>query len=474
MSNPELSPLNQPILNPSNYDPQSESIHSKIMPIGVNDRILKQQENKIKSLKSTVQAYKANNETQNKKISSQDSLYVEYAIANKKYTELEKDFFRIQADNTHLTEALQSKTKLINEFQRLTEISSDKFRSFEKTNSELNRRLQIAEGLNESLTSINSIQKNKIRELETQSNDVKNDLIRKEESLNIKISSIEKKRSIDQQNHQKELIALTVENGRLKAEIEKLKHQIDDITIEYNDKERQYQTKVGIYENEIDSLKAKIVQYKHDLTDNQVSSKEINHDLNFKLNRNQNELKAKTDELNDKNGIIQQLNDCICEYNTVIKETENEIKQRDNAITITSAEKEKLQKELDEVKYALVEAQSKSKGTIDSLNMKINYNMDRLTNLAKDNEEFKKENKGLRHEIAKVKDEKRNLFDTVSSLEKKLKENMKLLLTKEADYSNQIKQYRSAICEKETLETTMRNKYEKKINMVSDAINMNS
>lgn len=104
-------------------------------------------------------------------------------------------------DNNEQAEAIQSKTKLINEFQQLIEISSDKYRLFEKTNTKLNKRLLTAERANESLTSVNVLQKDKIRELETKYNNIANDSTQKEESLNIKLSSVENQRSIDNKNH---------------------------------------------------------------------------------------------------------------------------------------------------------------------------------------------------------------------------------------------------------------------------------
>ena len=72
---------------------------------------------------------------QNKKITKYDNLIIEYHSLNKNYTELENELNLLKMQNSKLMDAFNCKNYLIEEYQKMIEIGTQKFHLLDEDNS---------------------------------------------------------------------------------------------------------------------------------------------------------------------------------------------------------------------------------------------------------------------------------------------------------------------------------------------------
>ena len=102
-----------------------------------NEETQKELKDKIKTLQQKLKAYQIMTVEQNKKITEHDNLVVEYNSLNKNYTELESEFECLKLQNSQLMDAINSKNCLIDEYQKMLEVSKEKFEMLDKHNLQL-------------------------------------------------------------------------------------------------------------------------------------------------------------------------------------------------------------------------------------------------------------------------------------------------------------------------------------------------
>ena len=93
---------------------------------------------KIKTLQRKLKAYQIMTVDQNKKLKEHDNLIIEYYNSlNKTYTELENELKLLKMQNSKLMDALNCKNCLIEEYQKMIEIGTQKFHLLDEHNSNL-------------------------------------------------------------------------------------------------------------------------------------------------------------------------------------------------------------------------------------------------------------------------------------------------------------------------------------------------
>ena len=157
--------------------------------------IIRNQENIINQLKSTIQVYEKNTEDQNRKLASHDSLLIEYNSLLKNYSELENELSLAKNECIQLKKIINNKNQTIADYQHLFEASKAKFEIFEKTNNSLKLKIQELESKLSSLPNImenNSDLNLKLNEYENKLKIIKEDFNKKEELFRIKLNNQEK------------------------------------------------------------------------------------------------------------------------------------------------------------------------------------------------------------------------------------------------------------------------------------------
>ena len=421
---------------------------------------------RITSLQATLKAYKKTIDAQNTKIASNDKMFIDYTNISKKYADVEAEVVMVKNENLKLIDAVNNKNKLLAEFQRLTELSSDKFKLIEKKNKDLHRSILTNESKIKKMETLKEISDNKIRELEIKISEMKLDAKKSEDSYLNQLSSLEMKKNIDEKAYKDESDMMIQENNKLKSEIEKLKEENKTLVLDMKDKKNELMNIITKKDADIEILKDNIMKLNKDNQVIQLTSKDSEQRFNFQIEKLKEDAVLLNNELKEKNEKIIQLNQCIVEYNKTIKEAENEIHQREKKIIEITKENENLMKQITDFKTNINELNSKTSKIIDSLNIKLNQSESKIIDMTTEKEKIIADNEMLHNQLQKYQALNEKIKEEQKVNEQMQNDKINKLIIEKNELQNKIVYLNKTIAEKENYEHALKSKYGKKVNIL--------
>ena len=454
----ELDPLNNPDLD---FDLGSQNI---------NQELLKSKDNTIKKLKRKIHAYEKNAQEQNIKLSDYDHLLVEFNSLNKNYTDLEHELEILKNENNQLKEIINTKNQTIIDFQGLFEASKSKFDLFNQTNNTLKEKIVELESklkMYPNTLKNNEELNQKVLEYASKIERIKDEYNKREELYKVKLNNQEKlTRNAERQSEE--------EINELKNEIMRLKNQLD-LSIKKNEEllsnkkvtEDQFNNKFINQEKENEKLIKVINNLKTNINDNKLlSTTEINKQKN-EIDKLKEELKNLYKELSDKEEQNTTLTDALNKVNNAINQSEMEIETRNNTINGLIEEKDQLIKQLDEKQNEFNEYQNSSQQEIEMLHQKLIAVEEERENLINENEMQSKEINQLKEDLYQYETNGNFYLEEKRENDSKFNNLAQAFQIKEQEYAEEIEKLKKINQKLLNENEILRNKYEKKINLLT-------
>ena len=188
---------------------------------------------KIKNLQRKLKAYQIMTVDQNKKITELDNLIIEYNSLNKNYCELESELNYLKLQNAQLMDALNYKNCLIDEYQKMIEISTEKFKLLDEHNNNILKNQKKPNQDDEYTLKSNPNKlkgnkddlNNKINNYENEIENLKEQYEKKEELQKVKLNNLEKNHKNQIKNYEEEIRKNKIKIEQLKTDLENLKRR---------------------------------------------------------------------------------------------------------------------------------------------------------------------------------------------------------------------------------------------------------
>ena len=229
-----------------NYSAMPGRVNAKIIDQQSEEK-MKLQEEKVKQLQRKLKAYQKNNLEQNKKLSSQDNLVIEYNSLSKNYTELEALLNQYKLENAKLNKIIEGKNSTIEDYQEVIRLSKTKFEQYDEAstalklkNEENETKLKVLPELLANNAELNQ----KINGYEARIENLKNQHEKKEELYKVKLANMEKVNKSTIHQYENDISDLKVTIEKLKVENEKLKSLLSDANDRIKDNESEYKKKL--------------------------------------------------------------------------------------------------------------------------------------------------------------------------------------------------------------------------------------
>ena len=451
-----------------NYSAMPSRVNAKLIDQQSEEK-MKLQEEKVKQLQRKLKAYQKNNLEQNKKLSSQDNLVIEYNSLSKNYAELESLLNQYKLENAKLNKIIEGKNSTIEDYQEVIRLSKTKFEQYDEAstalklkNEENETKLKVLPELLANNAELNQ----KINGYEARIENLKNQHEKKEELFKVKLANMEKVNKSTIHQYENDISDLKVTIEKLKVENEKLKTLLSDANDRIKENESEYKKKLLESQKNFEKASKALLNLQNETTETNLSIKEkISSDAK-KILELENEIKSLNQQLNDKSEQLTQLNAEISEYVTTVGECEKELKKRETLISGYKDEKDLLTKKLNDKQIDFVEYQNSSQQENDILHKKL-LMMDKersqlIDNLTAAQEEIK----NLNEQISQYETHSKLHLDECKEVDRKYNDLAKTLELKEEEYNAECERYSNLLKKSQNDIDVIKAKYEKKCQML--------
>ena len=422
-----------------------------------NKEMLKIKEEKIKMLNEKLKSYKRLNSDQSNQLSEQDNLIIDFNSLQKNYFELENEYNKIKHDNEQLKEALSLKDLRINEFIKLFEYSSNKFKLY----NDKNNNLKIA----------NEEYESKLKTLP--------DLLKKNEELNEKLNQYEKKKEgIKEEHNQKiEYYKIKYENEieTIKTKLENSKKINDDLSEKIIEKTNEFDKKDESKQKQNDNLQNTINQLKEKISETEIKYENENIQNKKLIDKLEEDIKNLNFDLEDREKQIVLLNEALIEFDISNRSAENELKKRESLIINLSEEKERLQRQFNDKQMDFVEFQNSTQHIIDILHKKL-LSIDKEKNYLFDNQNSNiNEINLLQEQLNQYKLSNNDNFEECNKIDKQYNDLYKAFQIKDSEFNEKSNQLKSVIQKRNIEKEKIKIRYENEIqNLILSNNELNS
>ena len=458
--------------NIMNYSMFDQEIHGGLdMDIGSpNQNLLKSKNNIIKQLKRKIEAYEKNAQAQNQKLSDYDHLFVEYNSLSKNFAQIQSDLDMIRNENMQLKDIINTKNQTIIDFQGLFEASKSKFDLFNQTNTALKARIEELEA---KLKMYPDIMKNKedlnqkMNDYETKIEQMKEEYNTKEELYKVKLNNQEKITKSNLHSYEEEINDLKNEIIKLKNQLDISKKKNDELFLNKKSNEEELNNKLIKFEKENEKLTKIIANLKANINDNELISKTENNERKNMIDKLKEEIKQITKDLSEKEEQNNTLTDALNQANIAINQSETEIQTRNNTINELIEEKNQLIKQLNDNQNDFNEYKNSSQQEIEMLHQKMLAMEEERENLMNDNENNINEVNQLKNEINQYVSQEKIRFEESKEADDKFSNLAKAFQIKEKEYSEEIIKLTKINQKLQNDNENLKAKYEKKINLLT-------
>ena len=458
--------------NIMNYSMFDQEIHGGLdMDIGSpNQNLLKSKNNLIKQLKRKIEAYEKNAQAQNQKLSDYDHLFVEYNSLSKNFSQIQSDLDMIRNENMQLKDIINTKNQTIIDFQGLFEASKSKFDLFNQTNTALKARIEELEA---KLKTYPDIMKNKedlnqkMNDYETKIEQMKEEYNTKEELYKVKLNNQEKITKSNLHSYEEEINDLKNEIIKLKNQLDISKKKNDELFLSKKSNEEELNNKLIKFEKENEKLTKIIANLKANINDNELLSKTENNERKNMIDKLKEEIKQITRDLSEKEEQNNTLTDALNQANNAINQSETEIQTRNNTINELVEEKNQLLKQLNDNQNDFNEYKNSSQQEIEMLHQKMLALEEERENLMNDNENNINEVNQLKNEINQYVSQEKIRFEESKEADDKFSNLAKAFQIKEKEYSEEIIKLTKINQKLQNDNENLKAKYEKKINLLT-------
>ena len=451
-----------------NYSAMPGRVNAKIIDQQSEEK-MKLQEEKVKQLQRKLKAYQKNNLEQNKKLSSQDNLVIEYNSLSKNYTELEALLNQYKLENAKLNKIIEGKNSTIEDYQEVIRLSKTKFEQYDEAstalklkNEENETKLKVLPELLANNAELNQ----KINGYEARIENLKNQHEKKEELYKVKLANMEKVNKSTIHQYENDISDLKVTIEKLKVENEKLKSLLSDANDRIKDNESEYKKKLLDAQKNYEKASKALLNLQNETSEANLSIKERLSSDAKRITELEEEIKSLGQQLNEKSDQLTQLNTEISEYVNTVSECEKELKKREALINGYKDEKELLTKKLNDKQIDFVEYQNSSQQENDILHKKL-LMMDKERSQLIDNlTSTQKEIKNLQEQISQYETHSKLHLDECKEVDRKYNDLAKTLELKEEEYNSECERYSNLLKKSQNDIDVLKAKYEKKCQML--------
>lgn len=451
-----------------NYSAMPGRVNAKIIDQQSEEK-MKLQEEKVKQLQRKLKAYQKNNLEQNKKLSSQDNLVIEYNSLSKNYTELEALLNQYKLENAKLNKIIEGKNSTIEDYQEVIRLSKTKFEQYDEAstalklkNEENETKLKVLPELLANNAELNQ----KINGYEARIENLKNQHEKKEELYKVKLANMEKVNKSTIHQYENDISDLKVTIEKLKVENEKLKSLLSDANDRIKDNESEYKKKLLDAQKNYEKASKALLNLQNETSEANLSIKERLSSDAKRIAELEEEIKSLGQQLNEKSDQLTQLNTEISEYVNTVSECEKELKKREALINGYKDEKDLLTKKLNDKQIDFVEYQNSSQQENDILHKKL-LMMDKersqlIDNLTSTQDEIK----NLQEQISQYETHSKLHLDECKEVDRKYNDLAKTLELKEEEYNSECERYSNLLKKSQNDIDVLKAKYEKKCQML--------
>ena len=451
-----------------NYSAMPGRVNAKIIDQQSEEK-MKLQEEKVKQLQRKLKAYQKNNLEQNKKLSSQDNLVIEYNSLSKNYTELEALLNQYKLENAKLNKIIEGKNSTIEDYQEVIRLSKTKFEQYDEAstalklkNEENETKLKVLPELLANNAELNQ----KINGYEARIENLKNQHEKKEELYKVKLANMEKVNKSTIHQYENDISDLKVTIEKLKVENEKLKSLLSDANDRIKDNESEYKKKLLDAQKNYEKASKALLNLQNETSEANLSIKERLSSDAKRITELEEEIKSLSQQLNEKSDQLTQLNTEISEYVNTVSECEKELKKREALINGYKDEKDLLTKKLNDKQIDFVEYQNSSQQENDILHKKL-LMMDKersqlIDNLTSTQDEIK----NLQEQISQYETHSKLHLDECKEVDRKYNDLAKTLELKEEEYNSECERYSNLLKKSQNDIDVLKAKYEKKCQML--------
>ena len=443
-----------------------------------NKEMLKIKEEKIKMLNEKLKSYKRLNSDQSNQLSEQDNLIIDFNSLQKNYFELENEYNKIKHDNEQLKEALSLKDLRINEFIKLFEYSSNKFKLYNDKNNNLKIANEEYESKLKTLPDLlkkNEELNEKLNQYEKKMEGIKEEHNQKIEFYKIKYDNYETNQKHKIRQYEDEIEDLKNEIETIKTKLENSKKINDDLSEKIIEKTNEFDKKDESKQKQNDNLQNTINQLKEKISETEIKYENENIQNKKLIDKLEEDIKNLNFDLEDREKQIVLLNEALIEFDISNRSAENELKKRESLIINLSEEKERLQRQFNDKQMDFVEFQNSTQHIIDILHKKL-LSIDKEKNYLFDNQNSNiNEINLLQEQLNQYKLSNNDNFEECNKIDKQYNDLYKAFQIKDSEFNEKSNQLKSVIQKRNIEKEKIKIKYEKEIqNLILSNNELNS
>jgi DNA repair exonuclease SbcCD ATPase subunit len=289
----------------------------------------------------------------------------------------------------------------------------------------------------------------------------------KEELYKVKLNNQEKITKSNLHSYEEEINDLKNEIIKLKNQLDISKKKNDELFLNKKSNEEELNNKLIKFEKENEKLTKIIANLKANINDNELISKTENNERKNMIDKLKEEIKQITKDLSEKEEQNNTLTDALNQANIAINQSETEIQTRNNTINELIEEKNQLIKQLNDNQNDFNEYKNSSQQEIEMLHQKMLAMEEERENLMNDNENNINEVNQLKNEINQYVSQEKIRFEESKEADDKFSNLAKAFQIKEKEYSEEIIKLTKINQKLQNDNENLKAKYEKKINLLT-------
>ena len=443
-----------------------------------NKEMLKIKEEKIKMLNEKLKSYKRLNSDQSNQLSEQDNLIIDFNSLQKNYFELENEYNKIKHDNEQLKEALSLKDLRINEFIKLFEYSSNKFKLYNDKNNNLKIANEEYESKLKTLPDLlkkNEELNEKLNQYEKKMEGIKEEHNQKIEFYKIKYDNYETNQKHKIRQYEDEIEDLKNEIETIKTKLENSKKINDDLSEKIIEKTNEFDKKDESKQKQNDNLQNTINQLKEKISETEIKYENENIQNKKLIDKLEEDIKNLNFDLEDREKQIVLLNEALIEFDISNRTAQNELNKRESLIINLTEEKERLQRQFNDKQMDFVEFQNSTQHIIDILHKKL-LSIDKEKNYLFDNQNSNiNEINLLQEQLNQYKLSNNDNFEEYNKIDKQYNDLYKAFQIKDSEFNEKSNQLKSVIQKRNIEKEKIKIRYENEIqNLILSNNELNS
>ena len=443
-----------------------------------NKEMLKIKEEKIKMLNEKLKSYKRLNSDQSNQLSEQDNLIIDFNSLQKNYFELENEYNKIKHDNEQLKEALSLKDLRINEFIKLFEYSSNKFKLYNDKNNNLKIANEEYESKLKTLPDLlkkNEELNEKLNQYEKKMEGIKEEHNQKIEFYKIKYDNYETNQKHKIKQYEDEIEDLKNEIETIKTKLENSKKINDDLSEKIIEKTNEFDKKEESKQKQNDNLQNTINQLKEKINETEIKYENENIQNKKLIEKLEEDINNLNFDLEDREKQIVLLNEALVEFDISNRTAQNELNKRESLIINLTEEKERLQRQFNDKQMDFVEFQNSTQHIIDILHKKL-LSIDKEKNYLFDNQNSNiNEINLLQEQLNQYKLSNNDNFEECNKIDKQYNDLYKAFQIKDSEFNEKSNQLKSVIQKRNIEKEKIKIKYENEIqNLILSNNELNS